>query len=124
MSLAFASMSWFGWILFAAALIVIAKGIKNKTVMVINKSGFYYYGELITDWKNFIEAEFIDDVPLPGMYSTGTTDRFYLLVKYYKEGQPGYYGRKIRFTDTQDKSEEEIIAAIKFYYKNCQPPFS
>jgi hypothetical protein len=46
------------------------------------------------------------------------------MIKYYKDGEPGYYGRKIRLTDTQDKSEEEIIAAVKFYYKNRQKAIS
>jgi len=40
------------------------------------------------------------------------------MIKYYEDGKPGYFGRKIPFTDTQDKSEEEIIGAVKFYYKN------
>jgi len=93
---------------------------KNIVIMKINKTGFYYYGQLITDWDHFISEEFIDDVPLPSTTSTGIQDRFYLFIKYYKDGKPGYYGRKIRLTDTQDKSEEEIIAAVKFYYKNSQ----
>lgn len=45
--------------------------------MVINKNGFYYYGELVTDWDHFINVEFIDEVLLPGMYSSGTSDKFY-----------------------------------------------
>jgi hypothetical protein len=36
------------------------------------------------------------------------------MLKYYKDEKPGYFGRKIPLTDNQDKSEEEIIAAIKF----------
>jgi hypothetical protein len=42
------------------------------------------------------------------------------MIKYYKEGFPGYYGRKIRLTNTQDKSEEEIVTAITFYFKHYQ----
>ena len=41
-----------------------------------------------------------------------------MMIRYYKSGEDGYFGRKIPFTDTQDKSEEEIIAAIKFYHAN------
>lgn len=111
----FVSMSWYGWFMVIPALAVIARGFRNKTIMVINKNGVYYYGELLTDWNHFISEEFIDDGP---SLSRGTSkDQFYVLIKYYKEGQPGYYGRKIPFTDSQDKSEEEIIAAIKFYYE-------
>lgn len=100
-------------LLFAIGTLIRPSG--NITIMQINKTGFYYYNELVTDWDHFISEEFIDDGP-----SRRGIDQFYLLVKYYKEGQPGYYGRKIRFTDTQDKSEEEIMAAIKFYYLNSQ----
>lgn len=104
-------------LLFAIGTLMRPSG--NTTIMKINKTGFYYYGELITDWAHFISEEFIDDGP-----SRRGVDQFYLLVKYYKEGQPGYYGRKIRFTNTQDRSEEEIMAAIKFYYKNSQEAVS
>jgi hypothetical protein len=116
LAFAFVSMSWYGWFGVIFAIGVIVKGFRNKTIMVINKSGFYYYGELLTDWDHFISEEFIDDGP--AMPQSGAKDQFYVLIKYYKEAQAGYYGRKIPFTDSQDKSEEEIIAAIKFYYKN------
>lgn len=115
LAFAFTFMSWYGWFGVIFALGIIAKGFRNKTIMIINKNGFYYYGELLTDWDHFISEEFIDDGP--AMPRSGAKDQFYVLIKYYKEGLAGYYGRKIPFTDSQDKSEEEIIAAIKFYYK-------
>lgn len=102
------------------ALTVIARGFRNKTILVINKNGFYYYGELLTDWNHFISEEFIDDGP--SLSRGKSKDQFYVLIKYYKEGSPGYYGRKIPFTASQDKSEEEIIAAIKFYCKQNEKP--
>lgn len=101
-----------------AAIAYIKNGVANPTVMVINKTGFYYYGEMITNWTNFIDAEFIDDVPVPDGSSSAIQDRFYMMIRYYKDGEAGYYGRKIPFTDTQDRSEEEIIAAVKFYHAN------
>lgn len=88
--------------------------------MIINKKGFYYYGELLTNWENFISAKFIDELPLPGANSTGINDEYYLLIKYFRDGKPGHFGRRIRLTATQDKAEEEIMAAIKFYYKEHQ----
>jgi hypothetical protein len=103
-----------------AAIAALTKSSKTTTVIAINKMGIYYYGELLTDWDHFISEEFIDDVPLPSRRDPGINDQFFLLLKYYKDGLPGYYGRKIQLTDTQNKSEEEIIAAIKFYYKNYE----
>lgn len=113
LSLGVASMAWYGWLFVVPAVTFIARGFQNKVIMVVNSNGFYYYGQLITDWDDFISEQFIDDGP-----DRRGNDKFYLFLKYYKEGQPGYFGRKIPFTVSQDKSEEEIMAAIKFYYKN------
>jgi hypothetical protein len=100
---------------------MIRRSIINKTIMTINKTGFYYLGELVTDWKNFIDASVSQDeenrrVPYD------ITDRFMLLVRYSKEGESGYFGRKFLMTAVMDKSEEEIIAAIKFYYEQASKP--
>ena len=89
--------------------------------MTINKTGFYYLGKLVTGWKNFIDASVTQDeenrrIPYD------ITDRFILLVRYYKEGEPGYFGRKFLMTAAMDKSEEDIIAAIKFYYEKASEP--
>ena len=103
------------------AVYMIRRSIINKTIMTINKTGFYYLGELVTDWKNFIDASVSQDeenrrVPYD------ITDRFMLLIRYGKEGEPGYFGRKFLMTAVMDKSEEEIIAAIKFYYEEASKP--
>jgi len=107
-----------GGLTLLVAIGAFARSSKDITIIRINKTGFYYYGKLITDWEHFISEEFIDEIPLPSNTSSGINDEFYLMIKYYKDGKPGYYGRKIRLTNSQDKSEEEIIAAVKFYYKN------
>jgi hypothetical protein len=88
--------------------------------MTINRNGFFYYGTLITSWGNFISARFHDDIPLPSNNSVAVSDKFYLVLRYYKDGRQEIYERRIRFTNTQNKSEEEILAAIRFYYKNSQ----
>lgn len=107
------------------ALVVAIPGIasllasrRNQVIMKINKTGFYYYGKLLTDWKNFVSAEFMDEMPVLVSGSAGLADKFSLYIKYYKHDKPGCFGRKIPLTNTQDKSEEEIIAAVRFYYRN------
>jgi hypothetical protein len=109
-----------GGILLIFSIGMLVKSTKDQTIMKINREGIYYYGQLLTDWDNFISSEFIDELPLPSSNSNGLSDQFFLMIKYYKEGFPGYYGRKIRLTNTQDKSEEEIVAAITFYFKHYQ----
>ena len=106
------------------AIAYIKNGVTNPTVILINKNGFYYYGQFITNWNNFIDIKFIDDMPRAEIYTKGIQDRFGMMIRYYKDGEDGYYGRKISFTDTQDKSEEEIIAAIKFYHSHYMQPAS
>ncbi len=77
--------------------------------MTINKNGFFHYGKLITNWNNFIDVAVKEEEK---MFSI--KDNFALFIKYYKDGEPGHFGRKIKLTNTQNKAEEEIIAAIKF----------
>ncbi|HWI93333.1 MAG TPA: hypothetical protein VNT20_18770 [Flavisolibacter sp.] len=109
-----------GGVTFFMAIGAFARSAKDITIIRINKNGFYYCGKLITDWDHFISEEFIDELPLPQGNDRGINDKFFLFIKYYKDGKPGYFGRKIRLTDSQDKSEEGIIAAIKFYYKKSR----
>ena len=100
------------YLLLIPAVLFIRRGSANQTVMTINKTGFYYGGQLLTNWDNFIDAKVTQEEKLLTIQ-----DNFQLFIKYYKDGSPGYFGRKIPLTNTQDKAEEEIIAAIRFYYK-------
>jgi hypothetical protein len=100
------------YLLLIPAVLFIRRGSANQTVMTINKTGFYYGGQLLTSWDNFIDAAVTQEEKLLAIQ-----DNFQLFIKYYKDGSPGYFGRKIPLTNTQDKAEEEIIAAIRFYYR-------
>ena len=102
------------YLLIIPAILFIRRGSANQTVITINKKGFFYGGQLLTSWDNFIDAAITQDEKLLMIQ-----DNFLLFIKYYKDGSPGYFGRKIPLTNTQDKAEEEIIAAIKFYYKKA-----
>ncbi|HTM92131.1 MAG TPA: hypothetical protein VL095_06930 [Flavisolibacter sp.] len=120
-SLGVLSMSMLaGGVILISAIGILVKSSKDQIIMKINREGIYYYGQLLTDWNHFISSEFIDELPLPSYNTDGINDQFFLMIKYYKDHLPGHYGRKIQLTNTQDKSEEEIIAAIHFYYKNSQ----
>ena len=100
------------YLLIIPAVLFIWRGTVNATVITINKIGFFYGGELLTTWDNFIDAVVTQEDKILMIQ-----DNFLLFIKYYKEGSQGYFGRKIPLTNTQDKAEEEIIAAIKFYYR-------
>ncbi len=107
-----------GIVIAIAAIASFIASTKDRVIMTISKRGFFYYGSLLTNWKNFVSAEFIDEAPTISSSSTGFSDKFSLFIKYHKDDQPGCFGRKIPLTNTQDKSEEEILAAIRFYYRN------
>src|SRR5688572_23076006 len=100
------------YLLSIPAVLFIRRGSANQTVMTINKTGFYYGGQLLTNWDNFIDARVMQEDKILTIQ-----DNFQLFIKYYKEDSSGHFGRKIPLTNTQDKAEEEIIAAIKFYYR-------
>ena len=97
-------------------LYLIKRGIINKTIITINKSGFYYFDELVTNWHNFIDALVTQDEENRNI-PYDVTDRFMLVIRYGKIGHTGFFARKILMTAAMDKSEEEIMAAIKFYYE-------
>ena len=99
------------------AVYLFRRSIINKTIITINKTWFYYFEELVTNWHNFIDAVITQDeenrrVPYD------LTDRFMLVLRYGKIGHQGFFGRKFIMTAVMDKSEEEIMAAIKFYYQH------
>jgi len=109
-----------GWSNYFAALVLfllpaaffIARGKSSHVIMKINKTGFYYHGNLVTRWPYFMDAQVYEEL-VPG----SIRDNFILMIRYYAENLSVYYTLKIPLSNTQDKAEEEIIAAIDFYYK-------
>lgn len=108
----------YGWSNFLFALgiflipgvIMIARGRRNSTIIRINKTGFYYAGRLVTDWKMFYDAV-VQEKSKVGSYR----DNFILDLRYYSADYSLIYTKSIPLSNTQDKAEEDIIAAIQFY---------
>jgi len=103
-----------------AGVASLVRSAKNQTVIIVNKTGFFHYGDLVTNWANFVSVDFVDEVPVFSSKSAGLSDKFSLIMKYYKDDRPECFACKIPLTNTQDKSEEEIIAAIRFYHRNAK----
>ncbi|HZF63536.1 MAG TPA: hypothetical protein VEZ55_03575, partial [Chitinophagaceae bacterium] len=89
---------------------------RNATIIKINRSGFYYAGQLVTDWKLFYDAV-VQDKMAVGSYR----DNFILDIRYYSTDRSLLYTQSIPLTNTQDKAEEDIIEAIRFYYAASRP---
>lgn len=108
---------WMGLLTAAIGIGSLIASMRDETVMKINRDGFFYYGRLLTNWTNFVSAEFIDELPVQSSSSAGLSDQFFLYIKYFKDDRPGCFALKIPLTNTQDKSEEEVLAAVRFYYR-------
>jgi hypothetical protein len=115
----------YGWGNFfdALAWLVIPGGIfilnarRKKVYIMINRQGFHYKNGLVTTWDHFIDAQYLQK-EVPGSYS----DNFYILFRYRNAADGYIYELEIPLSSTQDKAEEEIIAAIQYYYDLSREP--
>ncbi|UAY51730.1 hypothetical protein [Ferruginibacter albus] len=94
------------------AIWFLKRGIQNKTSFAINKTGIYFYKNFVTDWQHFKTA-YVTQKEITGSVS----DNFILVVEYYKDGESGFFKRTFPLSATQDKADEEIMAAINFFAK-------
>ena len=98
-------------ILLIPAAFYLARAGRNAIIIRINKTGFFYAGTLVTNWKNYVDAVISQDEIVGSIQ-----DNFALLIRYYGDEEL-IYTMKIPLSNTQDKAEEEIIEAIAFYYE-------
>ncbi|MBL0273152.1 MAG: hypothetical protein IPQ06_08785 [Chitinophagaceae bacterium] len=96
----------------APALLFFIKA-KNKRVYIrINKTGIYQEEQLVTGWSDFLNAYISQKDKVISIQ-----DNFILVVEYRKDGVEKGFRRKIPLTNTQNKSEEEVLEAVKFFWK-------
>ena len=99
-------------LLLIPSLILFRKGMRNKISIRINKNGIYDGNIFVTDWSNLIKA-YITQKKM----TITIQDNFLLVIEYLKEGDDKGFRRKIRLTNTHNKSEEDIMGAIFFFNK-------
>lgn len=94
------------------AFLFFRKGRANRIYIRINKTGIYQDGRLVTNWPNFINA-FITQKE-----TTITIQDNFQLVLEYRKNENSTIGlrRKIALTNTQNKSEEDVMSAINFFW--------
>jgi hypothetical protein len=83
----------------------------ERIVIQIDDTGITYMGELVTDWANFISADYKQD-EINGSFR----DNFVLLVEYYKPDTGSVFVSKIPLTYLQNKSEEAVLEAVRRFY--------
>lgn len=94
------------------AIILFLKGYRNRIHIRINRNGIYHNERMVTNWANFVNAFVTQKEVLISIQ-----DNFILVVEYINDKTQKGLRRKIPLTNTQNKSEEEVMAAITFYYK-------
>ena len=85
----------------------------NRVYVRVNRTGIYKDEQLVTGWSNLLNA-FITQKEKTGIFNI--VDNFILVVEYTKDGSPEGFRRKIPLTNTQNKSEEEVLEAVKFFW--------
>lgn len=104
-------IDYFGILFFLGpAVLFINKGLKNRTIITINRQGIFHHNRLVTNWDTFYNAQIAEDQKIASI-----SDNFVLVIKCYDAEKQKYYDRKIKLGNTQSKSEESIIEAIKHY---------
>lgn len=100
------------------ALIFFTKGRNKRIYLRVNKTGIFQDEELLTTWTNYLGAYITEKAKVLSIQ-----DNFQLVIEFQKDGTDTKgFRRKIKLTNTQNKSEEEIMEAVKFFWKEFGDP--
>jgi len=111
----FSNISYLDFVFIVAllpALLFWRKGRSNHIYIRVNKKGIYQDEKLVTNWPNFLNAYIAQKEK-----TISIQDNFQLVVEHLKDGYTDGFRRKIPLTNTQNKSEEDVLAAIKFFWQ-------
>jgi hypothetical protein len=110
-------------IIFAFALLpaiyCIRRAKSNRVYIRINKKGIFKDEKLVTDWAGFVKASLTQK---PKTRIIEIQDNFLLILEYRKAGIKQHFRSQIPLTNTQNKSEEDVLQAVSFFwnlYKNA-----
>lgn len=95
-----------------AAILFFKKANSKRVYIRINIKGIYQDERLVTGWLNFHNAYITQKEKVITIQ-----DNFILVVEYTKEGTNQGVRRTIPLTNTQNKSEEEVLEAVQFFWK-------
>jgi hypothetical protein len=103
-------------LLFVVALLpafILFRQAKSKRIYIrINKKGIYQDERLVTQWIYFLNAYITQKEK-----AFSIQDNFILVVEYRKDGVEKGFRRNIPLTNTQNKSEEDVLEAVQFFWK-------
>ena len=98
----------------APAFIFFRKARSSRVYIRVNKTGIYQDEQLVTGWSNLLKV-YIAQKETKSFFNI--RDNFILVVEYSKGDLKQGARRNIPLTNTQNKSEEEVLEAVKFFWK-------
>jgi hypothetical protein len=96
------------------AYLFFRKARSRRIFIRINKRGVYQDEKLVTGWPGLVKA-YITQKEKKGLYDI--QDHFLLVLEFKKDGTKEIIRRRIPLTNTQNKSEEDVLEAVKFFWK-------
>jgi len=93
--------------------VVIKKDYQANVFLEIDKDGIWVNNQLITDWKNYIGSFTTKEYA-----ENSNVEKLSIIVKYFKDGESGYFVNQIFFNGNEDKSEQEVIDAARCFFNN------
>lgn len=96
------------------AVMILIKVRKGTIYIRINERGIYQHERLVTTWANLRNAA-LTQRDKKYMFEPG--DNFVLVLDYQPAGTAKPIRRSIPLTNTQNKSEEEVLAAVKWFWR-------
>lgn len=103
-------LSYLFFLLLIPAFLFYRKGRANRIYIRINKVGIYQDEQLVTRWPGFLNAFVTQKEKMLSIQ-----DNFILVVEYLKADKQTGFRKKIPLTNTQNKSEEEVMEAIIYF---------
>ncbi len=95
------------------AVMVLIKVRKGTIYIRINGKGIYQHERFLTTWANLRNVA-LTQREKKYMFEPG--DNFVLLLDYQPPGAAKPVRRSLPLTNTQNKSEEEVLAAVKWFW--------
>jgi hypothetical protein len=89
------------------------KAFSKRKYIQVNSKGIWINSFFVTDWDNFVSARYKE---LKFATRNSYVYKYVLFLYYYKSNGVGYV-RKVPIISTQNRAEEEVIAAIKYFYQ-------
>ncbi len=98
------------------AFLFFNKARSTRVYIRVNIRGIYMDEVLLTSWDNYLKAYITQK-----QKAFAIQDNFVLVVEYRKKDDPKTGLRKqIALTNTQNQSEEDVLAAIQFFFREFQ----